>query len=155
MLMVLVLTPGLSSSHPFYCSVLYLTVLYWTLCLSTCSASQQLKLSRDQIKYLCEEATRAGTQGQRAEIFACEVARASAGERRGGNLSPRAPTDCFDVGDFFMLYKASKLVSKLGLKSNVLGCVCVLPRVGTSGLILFCFPRAFPRRLAYLRHGSL
>ena len=41
---------------------------------------QQLKLSRDQIKYLCEEASRAGTQGQRAEIFACEVARASAGE---------------------------------------------------------------------------
>ncbi|CAM9767635.1 unnamed protein product [Ascophyllum nodosum] len=39
---------------------------------------KQLKLSRDQIKYLCEEATRAGTQGQRAEIFACEVARASA-----------------------------------------------------------------------------
>lgn len=43
-------------------------------------AMQQLKLSTDQIKYLCEEASRAGTQGQRAEIFACEVARASAGE---------------------------------------------------------------------------
>lgn len=42
--------------------------------------SQQLQLSGDQIKYLCEEASRAGTQGQRAEIFACEVARASAGE---------------------------------------------------------------------------
>lgn len=42
--------------------------------------SQQLKLSSDQVKYLCEEASRAGTQGQRAEIFACEVARASAGE---------------------------------------------------------------------------
>ncbi|CAM9944589.1 unnamed protein product, partial [Choristocarpus tenellus] len=39
---------------------------------------QETKLSSDQIKYLCEEATRAQTQGQRAEIFACEVARASA-----------------------------------------------------------------------------
>eukprot|EP00903_Cladosiphon_okamuranus_P012770 g11938.t1 len=37
-----------------------------------------LQLSTDQIKYLCEEASRAQTQGQRAEIFACEVARASA-----------------------------------------------------------------------------
>lgn len=42
--------------------------------------AQNLKLSTEQIKYLCEEASRAGTQGQRAEIFACEVARASAGE---------------------------------------------------------------------------
>lgn len=41
---------------------------------------QQLQLSKDQVKYLCEEASRAATQGQRAEIFACEVARASAGE---------------------------------------------------------------------------
>ncbi|CBJ27091.1 Magnesium chelatase subunit D, putative chloroplast precursor [Ectocarpus siliculosus] len=39
---------------------------------------KQLQLSKDQIKYLCEEASRAQTQGQRAEIFACEVARASA-----------------------------------------------------------------------------
>lgn len=39
---------------------------------------KNLKLSTEQIKYLCEEASRAGTQGQRAEIFACEVARASA-----------------------------------------------------------------------------
>ncbi|CAN0427617.1 unnamed protein product, partial [Discosporangium mesarthrocarpum] len=39
---------------------------------------QDLQLSTDQVKYLCEEATRAGTQGQRAEIFACQVARASA-----------------------------------------------------------------------------
>lgn len=39
---------------------------------------KQLQLSTDQIKYLCEEASRAQTQGQRAEIFACEVARASA-----------------------------------------------------------------------------
>eukprot|EP00904_Undaria_pinnatifida_P010858 jgi/Undpi1/6902/HiC_scaffold_21.g09377.m1 len=39
---------------------------------------KQLQLSSDQVKYLCEEASRAGTQGQRAEIFACEVARASA-----------------------------------------------------------------------------
>ncbi|CAM9593535.1 unnamed protein product, partial [Ectocarpus sp. 8 AP-2014] len=39
---------------------------------------KQLQLSKDQMKYLCEEASRAQTQGQRAEIFACEVARASA-----------------------------------------------------------------------------
>ncbi|CAM9627992.1 unnamed protein product [Chrysoparadoxa australica] len=38
----------------------------------------EAKVSPEQLKYLCEEATRAGTQGQRAEIFACEVAKASA-----------------------------------------------------------------------------
>lgn len=43
-------------------------------------ATQVLQLSKEQVKYICEEASRAGTQGQRAEIFACEVARASAGE---------------------------------------------------------------------------
>ena len=35
-------------------------------------------LSPDQVTYICEEATRAGCQGQRAELFACQVARASA-----------------------------------------------------------------------------
>ncbi|KAG5188517.1 magnesium chelatase subunit D, putative chloroplast precursor [Tribonema minus] len=39
---------------------------------------EEVKLSRDQLKYLCEEASRAGCQGHRAEIFAAEVARASA-----------------------------------------------------------------------------
>ncbi|CEL94653.1 unnamed protein product [Vitrella brassicaformis CCMP3155] len=39
---------------------------------------KRVKCTHDQIKYLCEEAVRAGVQGQRAEIFACEVARASA-----------------------------------------------------------------------------
>jgi magnesium chelatase subunit D len=38
----------------------------------------EVKCSTAQIKYLCEEATRAGCQGQRAEIFAAEVAKASA-----------------------------------------------------------------------------
>lgn len=39
---------------------------------------KDLKLSTSQIQYLCEEATRAGCQGHRAEIFAVEVAKASA-----------------------------------------------------------------------------
>jgi len=37
-----------------------------------------IKLAKEQIKYLCESATRAGCQGHRAEIFASQVARAAA-----------------------------------------------------------------------------
>jgi magnesium chelatase subunit D len=39
---------------------------------------QNVTISRSQIKYLCEEATRGGCEGQRAEIFATEIAKASA-----------------------------------------------------------------------------
>lgn len=39
---------------------------------------KDLKIAPSQVQYLCEEAIRAGCQGHRAEIFACEVAKASA-----------------------------------------------------------------------------
>mmetsp|Transcript_201 Transcript_201/g.392 ORF Transcript_201/g.392 Transcript_201/m.392 type:complete len:788 (+) Transcript_201:49-2412(+) len=39
---------------------------------------KELKLTEEQILYLCEEAIRAGCQGHRAEIFAAEVAKAHA-----------------------------------------------------------------------------
>ena len=39
---------------------------------------KDLKVAPSQMMYLCEEAIRAGCQGHRAEIFACEVAKAAA-----------------------------------------------------------------------------
>ena len=36
------------------------------------------KIATKQVAYLCGEASRAGVQGQRADLFACEVARANA-----------------------------------------------------------------------------
>lgn len=38
----------------------------------------ETKIATKQVAYLCGEASRAGVQGQRADLFACEVARANA-----------------------------------------------------------------------------
>jgi len=39
---------------------------------------KETKIASKQINYLCSEASRAGVQGQRADLFACEVAKANA-----------------------------------------------------------------------------
>lgn len=38
----------------------------------------ETKIATKQVAYLCGESSRAGVQGQRADLFACEVARANA-----------------------------------------------------------------------------
>ena len=38
----------------------------------------KVEIDSSQILYICEEATRAGCEGQRAEIFATEIAKANA-----------------------------------------------------------------------------
>eukprot|EP00986_Skeletonema_menzelii_P012499 scaffold6916_cov143-Skeletonema_menzelii.AAC.9 len=38
----------------------------------------KVQITKSQIQYICEEATRAGCEGQRAEIFATEISKASA-----------------------------------------------------------------------------
>merc|ERR1719313_2462041 len=50
-----------------------------------------VSMSRDQLVYLCEEAVRAGCQGHRADIYAAEVAKASAA------LAGRAQVDADDL----------------------------------------------------------
>ena len=60
-------------------------------------------IDKSQILYLCEEATRAGCEGQRAEIFATEVAKASAAVRSSAFY-------CFCIAEYanapctFLLY---------------------------------------------------
>lgn len=46
--------------------------------LSRMIMSRRVNITCDQLKYICEEACRAGTEGQRAEIYATQVAKASA-----------------------------------------------------------------------------
>lgn len=46
--------------------------------LSRMRMSRRVNITCDQLKYICEEACRAGTEGQRAEIYATQVAKASA-----------------------------------------------------------------------------
>ena len=40
--------------------------------------SKEVNITYDQLRYICEEACRAGTESQRAEIYATQVAKASA-----------------------------------------------------------------------------
>lgn len=46
--------------------------------LARMSMSKGVNITCDQLEYICEEACRAGTEGQRAEIYATEMAKASA-----------------------------------------------------------------------------
>lgn len=66
----------------------------------------KVRMSNEQILYLCEEASRAGCEGQRAEIYATHIAKASAA------LDGRVQVNVQDLetGIFFAILPRSKFI---------------------------------------------